>query len=85
MTQALLPVTDRLQQNDAKSYMKGDYGNMPACGVEENKANQSQLISVQCSAFSGQRQVEEKEFEKTKPISERANRRNLLFERELWQ
>ena len=34
---------------------------------------QSQFISVQRSAFSGQRQDEEKEFEKTKPIFERAN------------
>ena len=31
-------------------------------------AKQSQFISVQCSAFSGQRQDEKKEFEKTKPI-----------------
>jgi len=29
---------------------------------------QSHFISVQCSAFSGQHQDEEKEFEKTKPI-----------------
>ena len=29
---------------------------------------QSQFIIVQCSAFSGQHQDEEKEFEKTKPI-----------------
>jgi len=29
-------------QIDAKSYMKGNYGIIPACGVEENKANQSQ-------------------------------------------
>ena len=27
----------------AKSFMKGDYEDIPACGVEENKANQSQL------------------------------------------
>ena len=26
----------------AKSFMQGDYGNKPACGTEENKANQSQ-------------------------------------------
>ncbi len=26
----------------ATSFMEGDYGNMPAGGVEENKANQSQ-------------------------------------------
>jgi hypothetical protein len=30
----------------AKPYMKGDYGNKPAGGVEENKANQSQLELV---------------------------------------
>jgi len=29
-------------QIDAKSYSKGFYDNTPACGVEENKANQSQ-------------------------------------------
>jgi len=29
----------------AKPLMKGDYGNNPAAGVEENKANQSQLQS----------------------------------------
>jgi len=29
-------------QIDAKSYSKGNYGNKPACGVEKNKANQSQ-------------------------------------------
>ena len=25
------------------SFVKGDYGNKPACGAEENKANQSQF------------------------------------------
>ena len=30
-------------QNGAMSYVKGDYGNMSACGIEENKANQSQF------------------------------------------
>jgi hypothetical protein len=33
---------------------------------------QSQFVSVRCSAFSGQRQDQEKEFEKTKPIFKRA-------------
>jgi hypothetical protein len=33
-------------QMDAKSFRQGDYGNKPACGVEENKANQSQLEPV---------------------------------------
>ena len=33
-----------------------------------DSGKQSQFISVQCSAFSGERQDEEKEFEKTKPI-----------------
>jgi len=28
-------------QIDAKSYSKGIYGNKPACGAEENKANQA--------------------------------------------
>jgi len=28
-------------QNIAKSYMKGDYDNIPASGAEENKAKQS--------------------------------------------
>ena len=51
-----------------KSYMKGDYVNKTAFGAKKNKANQSQFISVQCSAFSGQRQDEEKVFEKTKPM-----------------
>ena len=41
----------------------------------ENKPNQSQLISVQCSAYSVQRQEEEKEFEKTNPIYGRAKLR----------
>jgi hypothetical protein len=27
----------------AKSYMKRDYDNVPVCGIEENKANQSQF------------------------------------------
>jgi len=27
----------------AKSFVKGDYGNKPACGAEENKAKQSQF------------------------------------------
>jgi hypothetical protein len=39
-------------QNSTKSYMKGDYDNKPARGAEENKASQSQSISVECSAFS---------------------------------
>jgi hypothetical protein len=30
-------------QVDVTSFVKGDYGNMPAHGVEENKANQSQF------------------------------------------
>jgi len=30
-------------QIGAKSYLKGDYGNMPACGARENKAKQSQF------------------------------------------
>jgi len=30
----------------AKSFMKGDYGNKPAAGVEENKAKQSQSPAV---------------------------------------
>jgi len=38
--------------------------------TEHDLKKQSQFISVQCSAFSGQRQDEEKEFEKTKPISD---------------
>ena len=49
---------------------------MMSCGGQKNKANQSQFISVQCFVFSygvltdsGQRQDEEKGFEKTKPIS----------------
>ena len=29
--------------NGAKSYLKGDYDNTPACRIDENKANQSQL------------------------------------------
>jgi hypothetical protein len=29
-------------QVDAKSFVKGDYGNMPARGAQKNKANQSQ-------------------------------------------
>ena len=37
-------------------------------GGEKTKPIQSQSISVQSSAFSGQRQDDEKEFEKTKPI-----------------
>ncbi|MGB2861928.1 MAG: hypothetical protein WBC05_01255 [Sedimentisphaerales bacterium] len=41
---------------------------MAAKKQSQFKAKQSQFISVQCSAFSGQRQEEEKEFEKTKPI-----------------
>jgi len=28
-----------LAKNSAKSYLKGDYDNKPACGDEENKAN----------------------------------------------
>jgi len=35
--------------------MKRDYDNKPVQGIEENKAKQSQYISVPCSAFSGQR------------------------------
>ena len=36
----------------AKPLTKGDYNNNPAAGVEENKANQSQLQSPGLSAFS---------------------------------
>jgi hypothetical protein len=28
----------------ATSFVKGDYDNKPACGAEENKANQSQFV-----------------------------------------
>ncbi len=31
---------------DVKSFIKGDYGNMPACCDEENKANQSQTKPI---------------------------------------
>ncbi|MGB2866093.1 MAG: hypothetical protein WBC05_22355, partial [Sedimentisphaerales bacterium] len=31
----------------AKSYIQGDYGNMPAGGAEENKANQSQSYGTE--------------------------------------
>jgi hypothetical protein len=31
-------------QVDVKSFMKGDYDNKPAGRIEENKANQSQLL-----------------------------------------
>ncbi|HUT45726.1 MAG TPA: hypothetical protein VMX36_05540 [Sedimentisphaerales bacterium] len=46
-------------QNSAKSYVKGDYDNIPASGAEENKAKQSQfqmghlLISRMKRFFSG--------------------------------
>jgi hypothetical protein len=55
-------------QIGVKSYMKGNYGNMPACGLRKTKPIQSQFVSVQCSAFSVQRQNKEKVFEKTNPI-----------------
>ena len=35
-----------------KSFMKGDYDNKPASGVEENKANQSQFRNS-CKACPG--------------------------------
>ena len=31
------------RRNGVKSYMKGYYGNKPACGAEKNKAKQSQF------------------------------------------
>jgi hypothetical protein len=42
---------------------------------------QSQLIVVLCSAFSGQRQDEEKGFEKTKPISESQDELNFSIDK----
>jgi hypothetical protein len=45
---------------------------------------QSQFISVLCSAFSGQRQDEEKEFEKTNPICRRQNERNFSIHKGSW-
>jgi hypothetical protein len=36
--------------------------------AETSLKKQSQIISVHCSAFGGQRQDEEKELEKTKPM-----------------
>jgi hypothetical protein len=39
-------------QNSAKSYVKGDYENKPVPGAKENKANQSQFVSVLRYAFS---------------------------------
>jgi len=30
----------------AKAYVKGYYGNKPACGVEENKANSKHVLSA---------------------------------------
>jgi len=42
---------------------------IPAHFKECDLKKQSQSIIVQCSAFSGQRQDEKKEFEKTKPIA----------------
>jgi hypothetical protein len=44
---------------------------------------QSQLIVVQCSAFSGQRQDKKELFEKTKPICAGSNWRNVFTERRL--
>ncbi len=38
------------------------------CLIEGYLKKQSQFIRVQCSVFCGQRQNEEKELEKTKPI-----------------
>jgi len=56
--------------------MKGDYEEFHALKAARKqsqfKAKQSQFISVQCSAFSVQRQDEEKQFEKTNPIFKRA-------------
>jgi len=40
--------------------MKGDYEEFHALSRRKNKAKQSQFISVQCSAFGGQRQDEKK-------------------------
>jgi len=39
----------------AKSYMQGDYDNNPAGGVEENKANQSQLHESVLAKVAGKR------------------------------
>ncbi|HUT47677.1 MAG TPA: hypothetical protein VMX36_15450, partial [Sedimentisphaerales bacterium] len=39
----------------AKSYVKGDYENKPACGVEENKANQSQFHTPTLTEGAGKR------------------------------
>jgi hypothetical protein len=46
-------------------YVKGAYGKISGFGQRKNKAKQSQFINVQCSAFSGLRQDEQKGFEKT--------------------
>ena len=40
---------------DAKSFVQGDYGNMPACGDEENKANQSQSHATEQAKRAGKR------------------------------
>ena len=34
-------------QNGVKSFMKGAYGNKPACGAQENKAKQSQFPAAE--------------------------------------
>ena len=55
-------------------YMKGDYEEFHALKATKKQSQSvrnklpDRFISVQCSAFSGQHQDEEKEFEKTKPI-----------------
>ncbi|MGB2864235.1 MAG: hypothetical protein WBC05_12975, partial [Sedimentisphaerales bacterium] len=42
-------------QVDAKSFEKEDYGNEPVCGVEENKANQSQFPAPEPTEGAGKR------------------------------
>jgi len=43
-------------QIGVKSYMKGYYGNKPACGAEKNKAKQSQFHAPEQTKGAGKRE-----------------------------
>jgi len=44
------------RRNGVKSYMKGYYGNKPACGAEKNKAKQSQFHAPESTKGAGKRE-----------------------------
>ena len=55
------------EQIGVNSFLKGNYGKIPLCGAQENKAKQTQSQLARSTAVGLKKQ-----FEKTNPIFERA-------------